>query len=197
MKQLLVFMTMVLLAPMALAQEYKVKPGDTLQVEVLEDPSLNRQVLVLPDGSVSFPMAGTIKASGKSVPEVKSALSSAMADNFVTPPTVFVGLSSLGTPKSSVHSGGTVEVYVMGEVGNPGKYEIKRGTTILQFVAEMGGFTKFAATKRIQIWSTDSTGQQVSYKFNYAALSKGAVLSNNRVIRSGDTIIVPQRRLFE
>jgi polysaccharide biosynthesis/export protein len=197
MKQILVFMTMIMLAPMALAQEYKVKPGDTLQVEVLEDPSLNRQVLVLPDGSVSFPMAGTIKASGKSVPEVKSALSSAMAGNFVTPPTVYVGLSSLGTPKSNGHSGGTVEVYVMGEVGKPGKYEIKRGTTILQFVAEMGGFTKFAATKRIQIWSTDSTGQQVSYKFNYAALSKGAVLGNNRVIRSGDTIIVPQRRLFE
>jgi len=196
MKQLLVFMTMVLLAPMALAQEYKVKPGDMLQVEVLEDPSLNRQVLVLPDGSVSFPMAGTIDASGKSVPEVKNALSSAMAGNFVTPPTVFVGLSSLGKPKSS-GNGGTVEVYVMGEVGKPGKYKIKRGTTILQFVAEMGGFTKFAATKRIQIWSTDSTGQQVSHKFNYAALSKGTVIGSNRVIRSGDTIIVPQRRLFE
>jgi len=196
MKQLLVFMTMVLLAPMALAQEYKVKPGDMLQVEVLEDPSLNRQVLVLPDGSVSFPMAGTIDATGKSVPEVKSALSSAMAGNFVTPPTVFVGLSSLGKPKSS-GNGGTVEVYVMGEVGKPGKYKIKRGTTILQFVAEMGGFTKFAATKRIQIWSTDSTGKQISYKFNYAALSKGTVIGSNRVIRSGDTIIVPQRRLFE
>jgi polysaccharide export outer membrane protein len=197
MKQLLVFMTMILLSPMALAQEYKVKPGDMLQVEVLEDPSLNRQVLVLPDGSVSFPMAGTLKASGKSVPEIKSALSSAMASNFVTPPTVYVGLSSLGTPKSSDKSAGTIDVYVLGEVGKPGKYEIKRGTTILQFVAEMGGFTKFAATKRIQVWGTDSTGQQVSYKFNYAALSKGAVLSNNREIRSGDTIIVPQRRLFE
>ena len=196
MKQILVILTMVLLAPMALAQDYKVKSGDVLQVEVLEDPSLNRQVLVLPDGSVSFPMAGTLKASGKSIPEVKSALSSAMASNFVTPPTVFVGLASLGAPRSSGGSS-TVEVYVLGEVGKPGKYKISRGTTLLQFVAEMGGFTKFAATKRIQVWSTDSAGQQVSYKFNYAALSKGAVLSNNRVIRNGDTIVVPQRRLFE
>jgi len=196
MKQLLVFLTMVMLAPMALAQDYKVKPGDVLQIEVLEDPSLNRQVLVLPDGRVSFPMAGTLKASGKSIPEVKSALSSAMASNFVTPPTVFVGLSSLGTPKAS-GSSSTVEVYVLGEVGKPGKYKIKRGTTILQFIAEMGGLTKFAAIKRIQVWSTNSAGQQVSYKFNYAALSKGATLNNNHVIRNGDTVVVPQRRLFE
>jgi polysaccharide export outer membrane protein len=196
MKQLLVILTMVMLAPMALAQDYKVKPGDVLQIEVLEDPSLNRQVLVLPDGRVSFPMAGTLKASGKSIPEVKSALSSAMASNFVTPPTVFVGLSSLGTPKAS-GSSSTVEVYVLGEVGKPGKYKIKRGTTILQFIAEMGGLTKFAAIKRIQVWSTNSAGQQVSYKFNYAALSKGATLSNNHVIRNGDTVVVPQRRLFE
>ncbi|MBE9475783.1 MAG: polysaccharide export protein [Proteobacteria bacterium] len=196
MKQLLVILTMVLLAPMALAQDYKVKPGDVLQIEVLEDPSLNRQVLVLPDGRVSFPMAGTLKASGKSIPEVKSALSSAMASNFVTPPTVFVGLSALGKPKTSGGSG-TVEVYVLGEVGKPGKYKINRGTTILQFIAEMGGLSKFAATKRIQVWSTDSAGRQVSYKFNYNALSKGAGLSNNRVIRNGDTVVVPQRRLFE
>ena len=59
---------MVGLAGVATAQSnYRIQPGDTLQIEVLEDANLNRSVLVLPDGSISFPLAGTVKAGGRSV----------------------------------------------------------------------------------------------------------------------------------
>ena len=71
---------LVVLAGSASAQAgYAIQPGDSLQIEVLEDPALNRGVLVLPDGSVTFPMAGTIRAAGRTPDQVAAALRANMA----------------------------------------------------------------------------------------------------------------------
>ena len=70
----------VVLVPSAWAQSsYRIQAGDVLQMEVLEDPSLNRSLLVLPDGTVSLPLVGAISASGKSVDTMRSAIASALA----------------------------------------------------------------------------------------------------------------------
>ena len=58
---------------------YSIQPGDSLQIEVLEDPTLNRGVLVLPDGSVTFPMAGTVRASGRTPDQVADAVLEAIS----------------------------------------------------------------------------------------------------------------------
>ena len=77
-------------------------------------------------------------------------------------------------------------------VYNPGKFAVVPGTTILQFLAEIGGFTEFAAVKRIQI----RRGSAV-YTVNYQAIEAGTDTSAQMVMKTGDVIIVPQRRLFE
>ncbi len=185
----------------ALAQQYKIKSGDQLVIEVLEDPSLNRSTLVLPDGRISFPMAGTVSVAGKTIEQVRSELQAALASNFAAPPTLFVGLTRVS--ERLVRGGGgkaapaTMDIYVLGEVAKPGKIAVKRGTSILQMFAEMGGFTKFAATKRVQLRRENSRGSLTTYQFNYAALERGARLTNNLTLQDGDTIVVPQRRLFE
>lgn len=183
----------------AQAQAYKVRSGDVLQVEVLEDASLNRQTLVLPDGRISIPMAGSVQAAGLSLEQIRASLASALASNFAAPPTVFVGLAQLRpkAPAAAKPAPATMDIFVMGAVNTPGKLEIRKGATALQAFAAMGGFTKFAATKRIQIRRTDSNGAQSTIRFNYAALERGAALAKNPVLRDGDTIVVPQRRLFE
>jgi polysaccharide export outer membrane protein len=73
---------------------------------------------------------------------------------------------------------------------------VERGTTLLQFLAESGGLTPFAATKRIQLRRTDAAGQERSYLFNYDAVMSGAQ-TTVITLQKGDVIIVPQRRLFE
>ncbi len=70
----------------AAQNNYVIRSGDTLQIEVLEDSNLNRTTLVLPDGSISFPMAGTVQAKGKSVDQLRQSLSSSLASNFATAP---------------------------------------------------------------------------------------------------------------
>ena len=66
-RTLLGLLLAIAIAPAAWANSYNIQPGDVLQMEVLEDPSLNRSLLVLPDGTVSLPLAGAIKASGQTV----------------------------------------------------------------------------------------------------------------------------------
>lgn len=185
----------------AQAQAYKVRPGDTLLIEVLEDPSLNRQTLVLPDGRITVPQAGSVQASGLTLGQIGAQLADALAPNFAAPPNVFVGLAQLRprTPRGTAvkKAKPTMEIYVLGAVNKPGQIEVRKGATALQAFAAMGGFTKFAATKRIQIRRTAANGAQTTIRFNYAALEKGAALAKNPILQDGDTIVVPQRRLFE
>ena len=189
----------VLAASVASAQTaFRIGPGDTVRIEVLEDPSLNREVLVLPDGSVSFPLAGAVRAGGQTTTQLESALSSALSPNFATNPTVSVSVAGVA-PRATGGAASTIDVYIMGEVTNGGgRLEVERGTTVLQALALSGGFTRFAATKRIQLRRTDpSTGQQSVYNIDYRAIEQGASNIGNSVLADGDVIIVPERRLFE
>ncbi len=200
----------VLLVPAAWAQSgYQIQPGDVLQMEVLEDPSLNRSLLVLPDGSVSLPLVGTVRATGKSVEAMRNAISTALASNFAAPPTVFLSVGQLNPMTSAVNAAqaqavaanvrpyGTVAVYAMGEFNTQGRLDIQSGTTLLQFLAETGGLTRFAAIKRIQLHRPDKkTGMETVYKFNYKAIQAGA-RAPVIVLREGDVIVAPERRLFE
>lgn len=201
MKRILAVIVMILLAPLAAtAQEYQIKPGDVLRVEVLEDAALNRNTLVLPDGRISFPMAGSISAAGLTVSQLQSAISTGLAPNFANAPTVFVSLDALAAPVAPRNGAAitpTIGVFVMGEVANPGRIEVTPGTTVLQFLAQSGGFSRFAATKRIQLRRIDAGGVEQVYAIDYQAMERGASGVGATVLANGDVIIVPQRRLFE
>jgi len=180
---------------------YVIRAGDTLQIEVLEDASLNRSALVLPDGTISFPMAGTIPAKGRSVDQLRQSLSSSLAPNFATAPNVYVSVASLAktAPRTGGSSRSEMDVYALGEFDTPGRKEVKRGTTLLQFLAEAGGLSKFAAEKRIELHRTDAqSGKVTTYLFNYRTPGGGASgINGGTVLAPGDVIKVPQRRLFE
>lgn len=188
------------LAGAAAAQSnYRIQPGDTLQVEVLEDPNLNRNVLVLPDGSISFPLAGSIKAGGRNVDAVAQTISSKMASNFAVEPTVLVSVAALSPkePRTEAEPD-LMNVYILGEANDPGRKEILPGTTLLQFLAEAGGLSRFAAEKRIQLRRVDpDSGQETVYPFNYRSMGGADSISGTTVLVPGDVIFVPERRLFE
>ena len=168
----------VVAAAGALAQPagYRIQPGDTLQVTVLEDESLNRTLLVAPDGRISVPLAGTIAVAGSTVDAVENTIADRLASNFAVRPNVFV----------------------LGEVNQPGLRQIEPGTTLLQALALAGGPSRFAATKRIQLRRMDtSTGRERLYLFNYRAVERGGSIQSMIALREGDVVIVPERRLFE
>ena len=184
----------LLMAPFAQAQSagYRIQPGDQLAISVLEDDSLNRQTLVLPDGSISVPLAGTVQAAGRSVQSVESSIADKLASNFAVRPSVFVSVVSVS------ETGQTFPIYVLGQVGDPGQREVEQGTTLLQAIALAGGLDRFAATKRIQLRRSDpATGQERLFIFNFKAVESGGAIQSMITLREGDVIIVPERHLFE
>ena len=203
MKALLSLMAAVfLILPLQSAAQdnYLIRPGDTLRIEVLEDPTLDRNVSILPDGRFSFPFAGTILAGNRTITQVERAVASGIASNFAAEPNVFVSVVSLAQDEilPGEEEGPTIDVFFLGEVAAPGGIAVPVGTTFLQAMALNGGFTNFAALKRIQLRRTDPhTHQQTLYQIDYDALTRGAVLEGPIVLKEGDVILVPERRLFE
>lgn len=176
---------------------YKVAAGDRLTIEVLEDPALNREVVVLPDGTVSFPFAGTVPVAGRTVSQIQSTISGAIAPNFAAQPNVFVSVAAV-EPRIINSTGPTIDVYFLGEVNTPGTQAVPRGTTFLQALALSGGLSPYAADKRVQLRRINpKTGQSRLVVVNYRALTRGGDLARDVVLADGDVILVPSRGLFE
>jgi polysaccharide export outer membrane protein len=184
----------------AQAGNYGINVGDTLNIEVLEDATLNRAVLVTPDGRISFPLAGTVRAAGQTVEQVQRALISKLTSNFASPPTIYVAVAQI-PPRERLEleeeEPEIITVYLLGEVNAPGPKGAEPGTSFLQLLAQSGGFTRFAATKRVQLRRREAGGKERLIKINYRALSRGANLSRDVILRDGDVILVPERKLFE
>lgn len=196
---LFAMMALVLTATGALAQDgYRIRAGDTLTIEVLEDPSLNRNVLITPGGDFSFPFAGTLRAQGFTADQIADRLAGSIASNFAAPPNVFVSVAGLRDTSADLIEGPTISVFFMGEVGEPGERLVAPGTTFLQGLSQSGGLTNFAAQRRIQLRRTDpQTLSETVTTIDYRALERGASMSQNVVLAEGDVILVPQRGLFE
>lgn len=195
---------LLLAAPVlpAIAQDgsYLIRPGDTLQIEILEDPGLNRSVLVSPDGRIALPLAGAFRASGKTIEEVQDELAGYLTPNFAARPNVYVSIQRIAerTPSAGAMAPAMIDIYVIGEGEDSGKLSVTPGTTVLQLFAQMGGFSRFAATKRIELRRTDrQTGAMTRYNINYDAIMLGTSRIGDTVLFKDDVIVIPQRKLFE
>jgi polysaccharide biosynthesis/export protein len=185
-------------APATAQDGYRIRPGDVLRIEVLEDANLNRSVLVAPDGRVTLPLAGAVPVSGRTVEAVQAEITTRIASNFAATPNVYVGVEGVVEPPLATGPAApaTIDVFVMGEAGSAGLVQVAPGTNMLQLFAQMGGFSPFAATKRIQLRRVENGAERI-YKIDYKAIEAGTSNAGMTTLRDGDVIVVPQRKLFE
>ncbi len=189
------------LAILAHAQDYRIRSGDVLQIEVLEDSSLNRTAIVLPDGQIALPLVGSVRAAGRSLAQVQADLIARLTPNFASPPTVYVTLSALAERRPAAPSAPavapTIDIFILGAANTPGKVEVSPGTTLLQAIAQAGGLSPFAAKKRIQLRRVDKSGNEKVYRLDFDAIERGESSIGSSKLIDGDVIFVPNRRLFE
>lgn len=170
--------------------DYLIRPGDTLDISVLEDPGLNRQVLVRPDGKISLPLAGTLEAEGLTPERLQADISRRLAKDFVTAPTVSVALTSFNRDED------LAQIFIIGAVNSPGRYEVELPIDVLEALALAGGPGVFAARTRIQVRRRGNLGDQI-LTFNYETIENGLVPSAAIDLADRDVIVVPERGLFE
>ena len=183
---------LVLGASSALAAAYHLKPGDTVSISVWQDPKLDRQLVVGPDGTIAFPLAGHIVAAGQTLQAVEAELRSKLKANYNTPLDVTIALSS--TPPQTAPT--APSIFVTGEVNKPGALQLgNQPIDTLQAIALSGGFSPFAATSRILIYRRFH-GVDQQFMFNYRDFESGRDLSGNIALRAGDVVVVPEKGLF-
>ncbi len=158
---------------------YTINPGDVLEVSVWGEEALLREIRVLPDGTISFPMIGNLPASGKTIPVVQNTIREKLKE-FISDPVVSVAVKSvLGN-----------EVYVIGQVTKPGNFVMYQRMNIMQVLSLAGGLTPFAKANNILILRREGD-KSVPIKFEYGDVEDGSHLETNILLQSGDVIVVP------
>ena len=158
---------------------YRIQPGDVLDVSVWKEEDLVKQVLVRPDGGMSFPLAGDIQAAGKSVAELQKLITERLT-KYIPDPVVTVATLKLDGNK----------VYVIGKVARPGEFQTNRYMDVVQALSMAGGMTPYAADNKITVLRRVN-GIQRSIPFRYGDIEKGEDLEQNIILQSGDVVVVP------
>jgi polysaccharide biosynthesis/export protein len=160
-------------------EAYSVKPGDELNVSVWGEEDLNQEVLIRPDGGFSFPLAGDLKASGKTVEQIRVELSERLA-KFIPNLVATVSVTAINGNR----------IYVIGQVNAPGTFIMNPSLDVMQALSMAGGTTPFAKVDEIRILRRTARGQTV-LPFSFTDVSKGRNLDQNVVLASGDVVVVP------
>lgn len=159
-------------------------PEDVLVVTVWRNQDLSREVVIRPDGMISMPLIGDIRASGLSSDVLAKRIAERLTE-FMSSPTVSVQVKEVNS----------YFIYVMGEVAKPGKYPLKSYATVLQGVSLAGGFTPFASRNKMQVLRNVDEGngekREIRIPAGFGDLTNGTGTVGNFVLKSGDTIVVP------
>ena len=158
---------------------YKIQPGDMLEISVWREEDLLRQVLVLPDGRLSFPLVGDIQAAGKSVSQLQEQVTGRLT-KYIPDPVVTVAILQLSGNK----------VYVTGKVARPGEFVANRYLDVVQALSMAGGMTPYAAPNKIKILRREND-TLIAIPFRYVDIEKGIRLEQDIMLQSGDVVVVP------
>lgn len=173
--------------PQASVGEYLIGVDDIVQVMVWRNPELGITVPVRPDGMISVPLVGDVRAGG-STPETVAAEIQEKLGAYVRDPNVAVILTDLRSHEY------LSRVRVTGAVRQPVSIPYRQGMTVLDAVLAAGGITEFSAADRSSLHRRADEGSR-SYAVRLDRILNRGDLATNFRVAPGDVITVPERTL--
>jgi polysaccharide biosynthesis/export protein len=161
------------------SSHYLIGASDLLNIFVWKEAELTRDVTVMPDGRITFPLIGEIDAQGQTVTGLKNAITEKLK-GYISAPEVTVIIKQSNSRR----------IYTIGKMNKPGPYQLEPTMTILQALSTAGGFTEWADTKDVLI-VRKKNDKEVMYRFNYQDFISGKNLEQNIVLEPNDIIVVP------
>ena len=172
--------------------DYTIGAPDVVTITVYDQAELSGKFTVDPDGTLTFPLLGRIKAGGLTLRGLEEELRKRLADGYLRTPQVSVSMESYRSQR----------IFVMGEVRSPGAYQLTGDMTIIEAIARAGSTTPQAADEVMivrpregqttgPILPTDSDSTVI--RVNLREIQEGA-LSKNVQLRDGDTLVVQKAR---
>ena len=158
---------------------YIIGAEDVLGIVFWREPEMNGDVTVRPDGKVTLPLIGELRAEGLGPETLRDQIKQAAA-KYMSDPNVSVVVRQINSRK----------VFITGRVTTPGTYALAGPRTVMQVIALAGGLNEYADAKNITVLRV-ANGQSQSFKFNYKDVARGKKLEQNILLQPGDTIVVP------
>jgi polysaccharide biosynthesis/export protein len=160
-------------------RDYQIAAPDVLLITVRPEPVISRQVLVRPDGKISFDLIGEVSVGGKTIPDVRQEITDRIKD-FIVSPDVTVTLEESNSRR----------YYIFGEVARVGGFPLVGRVTAVEALAQAGGATRFAALNSSRLTRPIPEGQGL-YPVRYADITEGGDPTTNYELQPGDVIYVP------
>ncbi|HSA87112.1 MAG TPA: polysaccharide biosynthesis/export family protein [Nitrospira sp.] len=169
----------------AVSSEYVIGAEDVLDITVWRNPDLSRQVQVRPDGRFSMPIIRDVVAVGKTPTKLAEEMTNRLKE-YVQNPVVAVSLKEVNSSN----------IFLLGEIANPGKYPLKSKTTLLQGITMAGGFKEGAARNQIVIFRfTDVAPGLKRFTASYDDIVLRSGIADNFELKPGDTLVVPSESM--
>lgn len=158
-------------------QNYQIGVGDLLQVEVYDEEDLTKEVRVLTDEMISFPLLGSIRAAGLTVTELEKEITRLLAEKYLVNPQVTVFVKEFSN------------VYVFGEVMEPGSFPIYGKMSVFEAITLAGGFTEIANRSKVKV-IREKNGQEQTFVADMEILAKKGDTSQDIQLQANDRVIV-------
>jgi len=160
---------------------YIIGPEDVIEVSVWKNNDLSKVVKVRPDGQISLPLIGDVRASGLTPTALRDAIANKLKEYKETPVVSVI-----------VQEINSYNIFVMGEVIHPGKYSLKSNTTLLQALSLAGGFTPYASRNKILLMRRDPRTLAITeIRVKYDEILSGDDPRRDILLKPDDTIVVP------
>ena len=159
--------------------DYIIGPGDVLDISVWKDEALTRSCVVRPDGFISFPLIGDVRASGKTSQQLKLEIESRLI-RYVPGLTLSLEIKQINS----------MTIYVIGKVNIPGRFVVNANIDVLQALSTAGGLNPFAKENDIKIFRKDKEETTI-FPFQYDKVVDGKRLEQNIQLNRGDIVVVP------
>ncbi len=165
------------IASPVVSKEYRLGANDVIEISVYGEDDLTQEVRVTNSGYITYPLLGRVKVLGMSIVEVEDFVREALAKDYIRDPQVRVFVKEF------------TNIYVLGQVKQPGPYPFKGGVTVLQGITMAGGFTKIANQRKVRIVRSVN-GKRNVIDANMSSISKGS--REDIALQPGDSVVVPE-----
>lgn len=184
MKKVLALLMLIMLCGVVSAaadQPYRLGPGDELQIGVWGHEDLQAEVIILPDGTIFFPLINQVKLAGLTVMEAQRLLTEELA--------VYVKVPQVSV---NVKTARTIEIKILGEVTKPGIYRLKPGSLIMDGIAIAGGPTRRAELRNVGVFDSTNPAPKAEVRVGKRNRVYKEALTVGPALAEGDTIYVPE-----
>lgn len=162
-------------------KEYIISPNDILEITVYGEPDLSTSARVSQDGTIIYPLLGNIKVGGFTLRELEIIITHLLGQDYLVKPQVSIFVKEYA------------KISILGQVRNPGSYEMKESLTLTQAIALTGGFANTANTSKVKIIRT-AGDEKETLEINVDQILEKA--APDVEIKANDTIIVEEYGRF-